>query len=225
MKSRALPPRRHFSPQAHAAWVPVEERSAAPCGRRTSPYGATHKGWRYTGATGSDFFNGLLAHLTRRLRSGLGSERSAAPCGRRIRATGSLFAILNSPFPRHPGPTCTSPKGSAPRLSSIPNIYQTKAECKPKKRELLSDITQNRARPRAAGFSPRGFSSVWNSSICGLSSRLVGTGARSHAPPEPRAEWNPDLSGARADSRASRIPRLPGRFWWHASPTTTLRTG
>ena len=34
--------------------------SVAPCGRRRSPYGAAHEGWRYTWATGSDFFNGLL---------------------------------------------------------------------------------------------------------------------------------------------------------------------
>ncbi len=53
---------------------PVEECSVAPCGRRKSPYCATHEGWRYTWATGSDFFNRLLnafgrsARASRRLR-------------------------------------------------------------------------------------------------------------------------------------------------------------
>ena len=38
-------------------WQPVAKCSVAPCGRRKSPYGATHEAWRYTWATGSDFFN------------------------------------------------------------------------------------------------------------------------------------------------------------------------
>ena len=43
---------------------PVEQCRVAACGRRKPLYGVTHKGWRYTWATGNDFFNRLLGFST-----------------------------------------------------------------------------------------------------------------------------------------------------------------